>query len=344
MNHQALFTLFTALGTFGSSLAHAQTAPVPSPTPFVDVHPYQSQTFFRLTDAGFENGLIQVIPAVTVKDYYYWVPGVKETQHALNTALLYDKRNPLPPSAVFGGNYSFYQGGYMATITADGFFQYKGKSFFTPDRIGGVYFTEKGTNNLVVVDSYGYFFNTFNPTPTIALAGGNFFIDKDGALTTIKSSGMSPGNGVGMVTRYNPNTPGFNFSDVWVVGGNYFVKNDGNVVTVASTTGFFSSPYVDSRPKLMGGNYYIGFDDFLYTVSADGTLNKDTDHNTLGEIPVLMGYSFVKFSDGSFWMVDGDGQVHDSMVRVSTTGIKSAVVGTLKQNIEPKSVFLPVRR
>ena len=347
MNQPNFYYILGALSLLGNSLGFAQTAsPTPNATPasFVDIHPYQSQTFFRLNEAGFNNGLIEVIPAVTVKDYFYFTPGIKTAQHALDAALFYDKRNPLPASLVFGNNYSFYQGGYMATITADGFFQYKGKSFFTPDRKGGVYFTEQGTQNLVVVDSYGYFYNTFNPTPNILLAGGNFFIDKDGALTTIKSVGVGPGNAVGMVNRYDPTVEGFNFSDAWLVGGNYFVKSDGSIVTVASTTGYFSAPYVDARPKFMGGNYFIGLDDFLYTISADGTLNKNTDFNVKGATPITMGYSFMRFADNKFWMVDGDGFPHTNMVHVSTTGIKTDLMGALSQSIDLNTIFLPARR
>ena len=227
----------------------------------------------------------------------------------------------------------------MATISADGLFNYKGSTSFKPKVIGGVYFTDQDTRNLVLIDSYGYYFNTFTAAPEIRLAGGNYYIDVNGVLTTIKSMGIAPGNGVGMVTVKT----GLDFSLATLAGGSFFVMADGTVNTISSITGFVSAPYTpDSAPSIIGGNYFVGADHILYTIDSDGNLNKNPDF-TVNSTPALVGYSFLRFSDGSFIFVDGLGNPHRTILEVSSTGVRVQNLSVFPSTIEPGSVYLPTR-
>jgi len=178
---------FAALGA--ANLAGADVIlQTPTPTQVVDPHPYQSQVTLRLIATGIDSGAVQVLPPVTVKEYKYHVPGSPDLKSEFNTALLYDKRNPLPDTTGAGGNYTFYKDGFLTAVTADGAFYYYGKTNFKPATLGGVYFTDAVTNHIVLVDSYGYFWDSMTPAPAIRVVGGNYFIGQDGNLTTFKSS------------------------------------------------------------------------------------------------------------------------------------------------------------
>lgn len=308
----------------------------PTPAAFIDYNPYQSQVSLRINSPGINNGNFLVIPAGTVGKYIYHTPGIQADQFALNTALMYDKRNPLPKVAVSGANYTFYDGGYLTTLSGNGSFNYKGKTTFKPAIIGGVWFTEQDTNNLTVVNSLGNFLSTFKPAPAIKVAGGNYFIDQVGALTTMRSMGNDLYDIITMVTRWD----GTSYNNTRGTGGNFFVSADGMIVTVSSITGFTKSFKPTSLPKLIGGNYYIGMDDHLYTVSADGNLTM-TDDFTLSAVPNLMGYSFMKFPNGRILMVDSNGLPHDSLLHISSTGTNVEVVKTISSNLDPKSIYLP---
>lgn len=125
---------FAALATTFATFSGASAQTV---TPFEDVHPYQSQSIMRQAD-----GTILVIPAV-VSDYKLFQPGKTEPVVYEKSALIYEKRNPLPAIQVMGGTYAFFKGNYLATLSADGFFTYKGKMNFEPDMIGGSFFTKR---------------------------------------------------------------------------------------------------------------------------------------------------------------------------------------------------------
>jgi len=321
----------TATAAMYGEVTYAQTpvtAAAPA-TPFEDIHPDQTQSIIRQAD-----GTVLVLPAI-VSDYKVFTPGQTEPTLYPKTALIYEKRNPLPPIQVMGGTYAFFKGDYLATTSADGFFTYKGKMNFTPDAIGGTFFTKKGTNELVVIDSYGYYVETGIAAPSIRLVGGNFFIDQDGVLTTIKSVGDAPGSKVGLVTRKE----GWNFSDAVAAGGNFFLRQDGTIITVDSKTGFFSDHAFtpESRPSIMGGNYFIGQDNAIYTVSNDGKLFKTI---TLKTRPTVVGYSYMIFSDKSFAFVAANGGVHLEAVRVGAAG-KAEHTTSISGELEARSTYVP---
>ena len=74
MKQKTYNQLLLALSILGSgTLAFAQgpAAPAAAPTPFMDPHPYQSQTTIRSTAAGLESGMIQVLPSVIVGEYKF---------------------------------------------------------------------------------------------------------------------------------------------------------------------------------------------------------------------------------------------------------------------------------
>jgi hypothetical protein len=341
----ALSLIGTSSISFAQSLSPpvvtSDVAPVVAATPpavptFVDVHPFQSQITIRSNGAGLENGNVQVMPAVTVGEYKYHVPGILDLQSAFNTALLYEKRNPLGATVAAGGNYTFYDGGYMSTIDANGTFLYKGDVTFKPAILGGVYFTDSVSGHIVLVDSYGFYWDSMTAAPSIRMAGGNYFIDTTGVVTTFKSVGTDIGNGTGMMTV----KIGMDFSSAKLAGGNFFVLGDNSIVTVNSVNGFVSMPYtVTTTVKVVGGNYFIGDDNFLYTIDNQGVLNKNTSY-VVGQ-PVLRGYSFLRFADGTFIFVDGSGMPHRSILDVSSTGIQVENLTQLPITIDMRSIYLP---
>ncbi len=284
---------------------------------------YQSQTLIR-----FSNGLIQTLPAVTVPEYLIYVPGQKTPTKISNAALLYDKRNPLPPMTVMGANYGFMSNGVLVTVSESGSLYYKGKISYQPSQNGGNYFINKGTNEVITIDSEGYFNATGKIATNLRILGGNFYIDQAGTLTTIKHSGIAPGNPIGQVTQKD----GWNFNDVVKAGGNFMVKTDGTIIAIDSETGFFTDAQkVDSYPMQLGGNYFIGQDHILYTVSNKGLVRKWQLIN--GEMKTF-GYSYMIDADGDFIFVDGNGNPHTSLVNVSTTGIESKVVTKITNKID----------
>ena len=302
-----------------------------------DYHPYQSQSFFRL-GAGAQNlGMIEVIPAITASEYQYRLPGDPKLHMESNTMFLYDKRNPLTETLSVGGNYIFFKGGYLATITADGTLLYKGRVSFSPVSRGGVFFVDQNGSELIAVDSFGFYVDTQLQAKNVKYIGGNYLIDSDGTLTTVKSMGAAPGNGTGIAT---PKT-GWVFKEISGVGGNYFVKSDGTLVTISSITGFFKDQIVpDSKPLLLGGNYFIGQDRVLYTVSNDGVVLKNPDY-VISNALFLLGASYMKLNDGSIITVDGEGKPHRSLMHVSTTGVRAQVEKTLPSEIEAQSIYMP---
>ena len=306
----------------------------------------QSQTLLRYST---DDGLIQTLPAVTVDPYQLAVPGGTPTP-IKNAALLYDKRNPLPSLLMIGGNYAFFQGGLLATVDENGSLLFKGNVPYYPGTIGGNFFLNKGSNEVILIDSAGYYNSTGRIEGAIRLVGGNFYIDQAGVMTTIKhigipsASGISGGNSVGMMTRWD--LPNQVVSDAIKAGGNYYEKVDGTVVTINSD-GLFSMPIKnDTRPKKIGGNFFIGEDGSLYTISAAGIQLKYLISDSGTDLaPIIakaknFGYSYLIASDGTFIFIDGKGVPHTELVNVSTTGIKSELVHQLKGTLDTHQNFI----
>lgn len=299
---------------------------------------YQSQTLLRYAGGGPNGGLIQTLPAVTAQEFNIYTPGFRDPFKVKDAALLYDKRNPLPTLMVVGGNYAFFKGGVMATVAEDGSLYYKGKTTVQPGALGGNYFLNQGTNEIIAIDSAGFYNSTGKFAQNVRILGGNFLIDQAGTMTTIKHMGSEPGNPLGMVTV----KAGWSFNDVVRAGGNFMVKVDGSVVGVNSENGFFTEPQkVDSRPKQLGGNYFIGEDKVLYTVSDKGEVKKQQP--IIGEMKYY-GYSYMIDGDGDFIFVDGKGIPHTELVRVSTTGVKSEVVKQFKGGMDTHQNFIPAQQ
>ena len=324
----------------------ASVTPVTSPAPmvpvvpaFIDPHPYQSQTMVRYRDDSGNLGVIETISGPTLRAYKIWTPGVDDPTLYPNTIVLSDQSNPLPEMEFMGGNYGFFKGNLLVTVGADGIFYYIGKQNYEVDVHGGVYFTKRGTNELVLVDSYGTFYNTGMIAPKIRLAGGNFFIDENGVLTTFKSMGAKPFDYTGMMAVKT----GTNFSKVNRIGGNFFINEDDSVTTISAVNGFYSEKaYIpDSKPMTMGGNYFISEDQSLFTITEDGRLMKNAK---LPSTPTIYGYSYLKFADGSMVVIDGKGIPHSSFVRITEDGTHSEPVTIIKDRPELNSLFIPNKK
>jgi hypothetical protein len=286
-------TFMTLLVLFHLAQASAQT---PAPTPFVDPHPYQSQTWYRLS-----NGLVKTLSAT---------PG--------DLAYQFEQPNALPATYAAGSNFGIFKNasGYViAVVDAFGRFYQYGKTY-EPGVVGGVFFTKKGTNELMVVDSEGAVLETTIVAPAMKLVGGNYFIDQNGVLTTIRSMGMGSWNWAGMITTKT----GMTIPQALYGGGNYFVDVNGKVTTVASTNGFFSDPIAlpqNAAVKELGGNYLIGSDLKLYTVDEQGNLKFARQ---LTESPTVKGYSYLIFKNQKFLYVKGDGSVYDQVTNTVMSG------------------------
>jgi hypothetical protein len=299
---------------------------------------YQSQTLLRYAGSGAENGLIQTLPAVTAQEFNIYTPGFREPFKVKGAALLYDKRNPLPSLMMVGGNYAFFKGGIMATVSEDGSLYYKGKTSVQAGAMGGNYFLNLGTNEVITIDSAGFYNSTGKIANNVRLLGGNFYIDQSGTMTTIKHMGSEPGNPLGMLTVKE----GWNFNDVVRAGGNFMMKVDGSIVGVNSENGFFTEPHkLDSNVKQIGGNYFITEDKTLYTVTHQGEVKKQMP--IIGEMKYY-GYSYMIDGDGDFIYVDGQGVPHTEMVRVSTTGVKSEVLKQITGTMDTHQNFIPAQQ
>jgi hypothetical protein len=348
----------SSLATLGLGMSAFAQAPAAPAAAFEDPHPYQSQVMLRSSAPGFTNGMLEVIPPVTTEKYYYYTPGIAAQKIEMNTSLIYDKRIPgtLVSTAV-GINYSFYNTGSLSTVAADGYHTYYVSTPFKPAIIGGVYFTNFGTNEIVMVDSFGSIWNSGVLAPAIRVAGGNYFIDTKGVLTTFRSMGAAPCSPsvcslAGMMTRKD----GVDYSNANVFGGNFFGTNDGAIVTISAVNGFTSyNAHVSAMPKTLGGNFYIGTDNLLYTVDSSGNLTsqftyddaKGVTHTNekfpVYETPVLIGYSFMKFADGSFILIDGTGIPHRSFMHVSYVGsnTNAKLESSFPASIDAKSIYMP---
>jgi hypothetical protein len=320
--------------TSGKRIVASTPTPTPTPIPtpaLVDIHPYQSQTFLRLA----ADDLIETIPAMS-SDYKIFHPG-GDPESFTDTMLIYDKDNPLPALQTMGGNYAFFQGGYFATVSADGYLIYKGKMNFTPGTIGGVYFIKKENNELVVINSDGRFFETGTIVTNVRLAGGNWYIDSNGQLTTIRSYGDSASDYSDMIWTTNP---GVSYADANFAGGNYFVNKDGTIITISALNAKISLPWVPAAAvngTMMGGNYFVGVDNYLYSIASTGELLKN---DPLTSVPLVMGYSYMKLADGTFIWIDVKGNPHTKAVRVSSTGATAGSIQAI-DDLEAGAAYIP---
>ena len=298
---------------------------------------YQTQAFVRAPGSLVRPGLIQILVPEALEQFSYRAPGESEMRLERNAMRLFDKRNSLMPIQAAGSNYFFLQNGHLATLSASGSLFYHGKVDLEPSVVGGVYFVDSHTGELHVVDAFGYWMPTgIHPGP-IRVVGGNYFITHAGLLTTIKCSGAAPGNPVGAAIEKT----GWDFSQVRSAGGTFFVRQDGGVVSIDSETGFFQEAvFPDSVPELLGGNFFIGRDGILYTLSASGKIFKNPGI-TVGPTPRLLGPSFIQRVNGSLIAVDSGGIPHQRLVRVSTTGARIETVQKFESDPDPRAVFAP---
>ncbi len=329
-----LLGLFLTIFSIESQGAPAQSAMAGA----TDPHPYQSQTIFRLRpQAGSVSGLIEVLLPKSIPQYTYFLPGDPSAHQETNIQAVYDKRNPLTETDAAGTNYLFTKGGYLSTVDAQGLLLYKGRVSYQPEILGGVYFIDANQHQVIAIDSYGYYVETGISISNPKVVGGNYLIDRDGVLTTIKSIGVEPASDLGIATRKT----GWTFNDVISAGGNFFARSDGSVVTINSVNGFFDDSNQGlSKPYRSGGNFFIGEDCILYTVTFDGKIKANPDF-MINSDPVMLGYSFMKQSDGKLISIDSDGVPHRSMMRVSTTGIRSRPIQSFEEELDQKAIFLP---
>lgn len=297
---------------------------------------HQSQTLIR-----FSTGAIQTLPAVTAD--FNLTPGAPTASIVKNAGFLYEKGSSAATILSMGANYALNADGSILTVSENGFL-FNNKTTYSASAIGGNYFVNKGTNEVIVVDSSGCFSPSMTIANNVRLLGGNFFIDQAGLLTTIKHMGVgvnglaAPCSVVGMVI---PKMGLGDFSSAIKAGGNYFLNVDGTIVGINSENGFFTSPQkVDSTPKQIGGNYFVGEDKVLYTVSDQGFVMKKSP--VLGKI-LVYGYSYLLADDGYFIFVDGKGIAHTELVQVSGTG-SGKVVSQIQGSFSLPTSFIPAQQ
>jgi hypothetical protein len=323
----SVFSL-SILTTFGvlAAAASAQTQTTPSPLE-KDNHPYQSQTMLY-----FESGAPQALTSVVRS---YSVNGAGNKLKTVSSTTLFEQNVAAPALIAQGSNFAFLDGKILQTVSADGFVSTSIPLTYTSETVGGVYFTKKSTRELVIVDSYGSYYETGIIAASIPFAGGNFFIDSDHKLTTIKSSGLyytgTDGNRyrgwAGMKSTYTED-----MSSVDRVGGNYWVNGDGTLGTVNSETGLYYNHLTnDSRPKRFGGNFFIGEDSILYTVNYAGFIKKFSKIDV--EKVKHVGSSYIEFNDETLLTIDYDGMTHSSSIEFPSGGGAVVEVETLPSAI-----------
>ncbi|MBU6153132.1 MAG: hypothetical protein KGP28_02410, partial [Bdellovibrionales bacterium] len=94
------------------------------------------------------------------------------------------------------------------------------------------------------------------------------------------------------------------------------------------------------RPAITGGNYFVGENQVLYSITHEGKVIQNPEIKVSAS-PIVTGYSVMKFEDGLISAVDADGQVHPRLIRVSTTGVRVKVMNTLDVDLDPVSFFVP---
>lgn len=304
--------ILTSLLLAGLS-AHAQTArvtmtlagrttptPTPAATPYTDPNPYQTQSWYR-----HSSGLIRTFSALPGQD-----------------AFQFDHPNVLPAEIIAtGSNFGIFKsksGALLIGVTdaLGRFLQYDIVTEPEPGTIGGVYYLKKASREVVVVDSDGAVMDTTVTAPAVRLYGGNYYVEQDGTLVTIKSMGAARHNWSGMVVAKR----GLTYPAAILAGGNFYVDADGRITTISSRTGFFSDPTAlpdQDSVKVYGGTWLITTHNKLYTVDHNGALN--FARNVTGT-PEVRGYSYLIFPKGKFLVVRGDGSVADRVVSVAKSG------------------------
>lgn len=275
--------------------------------------PVQSQTLVRRSNGDF---LVLLPEAKAFKD-------IRQNVDLESAAYLYEKKTPLAPLEAIGGNYAFLKNGMLITVSYDGVLYSRGK-FATPSVMGGVYFVDSSTGKLVTIDSSGLFNRTVVIPNNIRLVGGNFYIDGNNVLTTIKHQGVAPGDSAGQVVVKE----GWTFPSAKMAGGNFFInehqEGSQSAQSVSSVTGNFNAPYaLSSKVVKVGGNYFITEQMQLYTVNYEGVIQQVAQ---LQELPSQLGYSYMIFRNGSFMMIDATGATHSQAVVVSPTGVYRNIV------------------
>lgn len=302
------------LGLLSLSSALAQS-PRTTPTPYIDPNPYQSQTWLRYQDQR-----ILTLSALPGKNTF-----------------AFEQANALPPVYATGANYGIFRhpNGYViAVVDAHGRFYQYGKTV-EPKTAGGVFFTEKGSNLLTVIDSQGAPLTTTLTAPDIKIVGGNYFFDSQNVLTTMKSMGQEPWNWAGMVTRKE----GMTLPPVLTPGGNFYVDLNQKITTISSENGYFSDPQAlpsGAIAKVVGGNWFITQDQRLFTVSNTGDLRFI---RKLEKAPTVRGYSYLIFADASLISIHGDGAISETLVMTSMDGETVDTKTLLPTSIQSNIVF-----
>ncbi|MBS1958695.1 MAG: hypothetical protein JST80_04405 [Bdellovibrionales bacterium] len=336
MKLRTVLSILLSLSQLGTA-AFAQTA---AP----DARLYQTTTYLRLA-----SGIFDTLPAQTydfaILDPKSFRPildpltGEARIDHA--QSYMFDNRTPFKKIVVAGSNYAITEDNFMIAFSSlmDKPILIPGKIDFEVADASGVYFVKKGTREIVTVSSTGAVNrSTGQIAPAIRLKGGNFFVDADNNLWTV--------NYLGVINKLN----NYKVPLAQLAGGNFFYQSDGKIVTIGSdgfppkdANGLWSTGFMPTaKPKTFGGNYYIGDDNVIYTVSYDGKSYKN------GSVPAgkirTLGYTYAVMDNGSFFHVDGLGVVHLDAVKVSPTKTSYVKISKMSEAIDPSSVYTPNSR
>jgi len=310
----------------------------------------QSQALLHLS-----NGHFQVLPPFS-NDYLSPESAHKKLAEK-SAAFLFDS-NEKGTVTGMGANYAILKDGELVTADEMGNASTKTVAMypagFLASALGGNFFVEKTTNQIIAIDSDGYFITTGVRENKIRLLGGNFYVDHQGNLVTMQAialkknpDGSTAINADGTTTK----DPGGlilptrkigmgDFSKAIKAGGNYLVNEDGSIITVESTNGYFYGPYhVGTRPEKIGGNYFIGEDHVLYTISNAGVWQKQSP--VLGKIKTY-GYSYFIADDGFFVFIDGNGTPHTDLIHFKNN--EAEVVKKLSGLDTPAASFIPAKQ
>ncbi len=284
-----------------------------------------SQTFIH-----YPNGKIQILPPST--NDYKTQPTAATQLEEKNAAFLYETATTASVISM-GGNYALLPNGEMLTIDEFGNPSVKTKAFykngFQASVLGGSFYLEKDTNQIMFIDSAGFYVATGVKENNLRLAGGNFYIDKSGVAVTMQAiaqvkqpDGTFANNPGGAIFPTHKIGMG-DFSKVTKVGGNFIVNStdgktpDGTIHTISNDGSLYGPYIIGTKPKIIGGNYFIGEDKILYTVSSTGIWKKNSP--ILGVIKTY-GYSYLVADDGYFIFVDGNGDPHTRLVHFLNDG------------------------
>jgi hypothetical protein len=331
-----------------STMASAQTPSAsPTATP-VDPTLFQTTSFIRLQNGDFETIPAQTyefknLDPVTFKPIVDPLTGKEQVDK--NETYIFDARNPFAKVAASGANYAILADKSMVAFSSTWDKPIaKGKLQFDVETYGGNFMIKKGTREIVTISSTGYVnFFTKAIAPAVRLVGGNFFIDANNDVWTIDNKGNVNYHDSSKVYK-DASGNKWSYSKyplAQIAGGNYFYQQDGSIVTITSIGTVLPAFTPNVRPATLGGNYYIGTDGIIYSIRYDGVSFQNG--KSLGR-PKYLGYSYILYDTGSFAMVDGMGVVHTDAVRVTSTKSKFTKVTSIKDLIDPVSVWTPNAR